>query len=450
MKTTSIFSDSPVTSLLTFASGRRDEDDRRDGTEAVLAEMSRQRDTARASPRETKKSAFRRGVRSSSEDGQAQPGRPRPHTCTYCQKTFIRAEHLIRHVASHENRKPFKCPPCGASFGRTDVLRRHQKKCPGKPPQGSPRLQHEESRIQTSTENDSQVTVDDALMLEANCRPVDHNQQQSKGLIAAENSDVIRSQTDEISIVHLAVSQSGGSSHDAIVVRQSGDEDTAESELSSPLSNADQGLAISKAHVAPDTTISAQQVNEIDRLNQTASLDNPESTTSENNPGSGEQHVDIPDFLMLGDTFISEINPGDFDMRGVTDLMFDFNANTVISPPSEDTCILLDPSRHVVPVSLFFDAPESLPQYRPSRDTPHLFRCSDDDAIAVNNAFAKAKGNTISTSDTGCLSHSQILRWINAYFEHFDIHTPIVHRSTFIISATPGRQHSQQSGKRPS
>ncbi|KAK1710819.1 hypothetical protein BDP67DRAFT_520917 [Colletotrichum lupini] len=65
--------------------------------------MSRQRDNARSSPRETKKSAFRRGIRSSSEEGQAQLRRPRPHTCTYCQKTFIRAEHLIRHVASRKS-----------------------------------------------------------------------------------------------------------------------------------------------------------------------------------------------------------------------------------------------------------------------------------------------------------------------------------------------------------
>ncbi|KAK1489582.1 hypothetical protein CABS01_12733 [Colletotrichum abscissum] len=242
---------------------------------------------------------------------------------------------------------------------------------------------------------------------------------------------------NEISTANLAVPQCGGSSDDSIVVRQSGDEDTAEPDLSSPQSNVDQSATISKADLALDITIAAQQVDETGRLSQEASLENTESTTSENNPGSGAQHVNLSDFLVLGDSFISEIHPDDFDLRGVTDLMFDFNTNTIISPPSAETCILLDPSRRVRPVSLFFDAPESLPQYQSSYDTPHLFSCSDDDAIAVNNAFARAKGTTISTSDSICLSRNQISRWINAYFEHFDIHTPIVHRPTFILSTTP-------------
>jgi len=282
--------------------------------------------------------------------------------------------------------------------------------------------------------------------LEVNCQPVDQAEQQREGLNDVQNSGVTQSQTDEVNTMNLAVPQSGGSSDDAVVVRQSGDEDTAESQLSSPQSNADQSATISKAHLASDPTISAQQANGTGQLNQTTALEITESTTSENNPDSGAQHVNIHDFLMLGDSFIPDINPADFDLRGVTDLLFDFNTNSIISPPSGDTCILLDPGRHVAPVSLFFDAPESLPQYQPSYDTPHLFRCSDDDAIAVNNAFAKAKSTTAKNSDSVHLSCSQISCWINAYFEHFDIHTPIVHRPTFILPATPGKQHTQQTG----
>ncbi|KAK1503057.1 hypothetical protein CTAM01_05046 [Colletotrichum tamarilloi] len=296
--------------------------------------------------------------------------------------------------------------------------------------------------IKRSAQESLLKSIDDILILEGSCHPVDQTEPQREGLNDVENSGVTTdlidsSQIGEISTTILVVPQCGGSSDGSIVARQSGDEDTAESELSSPQSNADQSATISKDDRALDTAIVAQQADETGRLSQGASSRTTGPTTSEINPGSGAQHVDLPDFPMLGDSFISEIYLDDFDLRGVTDLMFDFSTNTIISPPSAEPCILLDPSRRVAPVSLFFDAPESLPQYQSSYDTPHLFRCSDDGATAVNNAFAKAKGTAISTSDSICLSRNQISRWINAYFEHFDIHTPIVHQPTFILSATP-------------
>ncbi|UQC90736.1 uncharacterized protein CLUP02_16266 [Colletotrichum lupini] len=362
--------------------------------------MSRQRDNARSSPRETKKSAFRRGVRSLKMAKHSRGARV--HI-----RAPIARKHLSGRSISYDTLRHMRteslsnvCPAALVLAGQmfyVDIKRKH----------------------------DPRKSLDNIL--------IDLNDVENSGV----TTGLIDSQTDEISTANLGVPQCGGFSDDSIVVRQSGDEDTAESELSSPQSNVDQSATIGKADLALDTTIAAQQVDETGRLSQEASLENTESTTSENNPGSGAQHVNLSDFLVLGDSFISEIHPDDFDLRGVTDLMFDFNTNTIISPPSAETCILLDPSRRVRPVSLFFDAPESLPQYQSSYDTPHLFSCSDDDAIAVNNAFSKAKGTTISTSDSICLSRNQISRWINAYFEHFDIHTPIVHRPTFILSTTP-------------
>ncbi|KAH6999329.1 hypothetical protein EDB80DRAFT_724573 [Ilyonectria destructans] len=45
--------------------------------------------------------------------------------CSYCQRSFARAEHLTRHERSHRNEKPFKCNHCESTFSRKDVIKRH-------------------------------------------------------------------------------------------------------------------------------------------------------------------------------------------------------------------------------------------------------------------------------------------------------------------------------------
>ncbi|KPM40998.1 hypothetical protein AK830_g5555 [Neonectria ditissima] len=50
----------------------------------------------------------------------------RPHLCTYCSRSFRRPEHLQRHTRTHTKEKPYACP-CGSSFARRDLLRRHER-----------------------------------------------------------------------------------------------------------------------------------------------------------------------------------------------------------------------------------------------------------------------------------------------------------------------------------
>ncbi|KAF9894600.1 hypothetical protein FE257_006488 [Aspergillus nanangensis] len=47
-------------------------------------------------------------------------------TCSVCQSTFRRPEHLKRHFRSHTKEKPFECTQCGRHFSRTDTLHRHE------------------------------------------------------------------------------------------------------------------------------------------------------------------------------------------------------------------------------------------------------------------------------------------------------------------------------------
>ncbi|KAL3479735.1 hypothetical protein BJX99DRAFT_60528 [Aspergillus californicus] len=60
------------------------------------------------------------------------PGRPPlassgPFICAQpnCDKSFLRKEHLNRHLATHTNSRPHKCFICGRSFSRSDTLNRH-------------------------------------------------------------------------------------------------------------------------------------------------------------------------------------------------------------------------------------------------------------------------------------------------------------------------------------
>ncbi|KAF8865705.1 hypothetical protein BDZ45DRAFT_684227 [Acephala macrosclerotiorum] len=58
---------------------------------------------------------------------EANLNRPGPtHRCWLCGRTYERADHLNRHLKSHENARPHKCTRCTKSFNRADLLNRHQ------------------------------------------------------------------------------------------------------------------------------------------------------------------------------------------------------------------------------------------------------------------------------------------------------------------------------------
>ena len=49
----------------------------------------------------------------------------RTHKCDTCGKTFTLKSDLIRHMVTHSDIKPFKCPVCGHAGKRRDHIRKH-------------------------------------------------------------------------------------------------------------------------------------------------------------------------------------------------------------------------------------------------------------------------------------------------------------------------------------
>ncbi|KAG7127339.1 Transcriptional regulator ADR1 like protein [Verticillium longisporum] len=62
------------------------------------------------------------------ENGERQQ-KPKTLPCKYCSKRFRRVEHVQRHERTHTKEKPFSCgwARCGKTFGRRDLLVRHEK-----------------------------------------------------------------------------------------------------------------------------------------------------------------------------------------------------------------------------------------------------------------------------------------------------------------------------------
>ncbi|KAK3336192.1 hypothetical protein B0T19DRAFT_408804 [Cercophora scortea] len=48
------------------------------------------------------------------------------HVCHQCRRVYERADHLTRHIRSHENARQYQCSRCPKRFNRADLLTRHE------------------------------------------------------------------------------------------------------------------------------------------------------------------------------------------------------------------------------------------------------------------------------------------------------------------------------------
>ncbi|MCJ1251732.1 hypothetical protein MMC30_008969 [Trapelia coarctata] len=49
--------------------------------------------------------------------------------CPHCNKTYLHAKHLKRHLLRHTGDRPYSCILCSDTFSRSDILKRHFQKC---------------------------------------------------------------------------------------------------------------------------------------------------------------------------------------------------------------------------------------------------------------------------------------------------------------------------------
>lgn len=51
----------------------------------------------------------------------------KPYICTYCQRSFAKADTLKYHTMTHTGEKPHACPICDKKFRQPVALRTHLK-----------------------------------------------------------------------------------------------------------------------------------------------------------------------------------------------------------------------------------------------------------------------------------------------------------------------------------
>ncbi len=52
----------------------------------------------------------------------------KPHTCSFCGKTFLQRGNMKIHERVHTGEKPYKCDICGITLNQLSNLKRHKQK----------------------------------------------------------------------------------------------------------------------------------------------------------------------------------------------------------------------------------------------------------------------------------------------------------------------------------
>ncbi|EXJ66708.1 uncharacterized protein A1O5_10379 [Cladophialophora psammophila CBS 110553] len=318
-----------------------------------------------------------------------------------------------------ENRKSFGCQACGTTFVRADVLQRHLKKCAG---------------------NLNRDAVEKGIPAVSDGITASLRQETMAGDQATQPVPTVEHDTPPDSFI-LCYSERQ-LDHGTEVRQQAQHQQPTPGVQRHPLGqgqpDSDQVMLCNTIATQLEATIS-QPVTAFPNPLYFGSgnfINQPlDAIVSQENGLASLPNFNPSDFTFLEDALLPEFS---FDALGLSP------AIELLSEVPETgrgfsiaTEILSSRTRHVTPTPSPNDAPEARPEYQAANYAFRAIRCSEEDAATVQRAFVKA--NALATDLQASIpTRSRISRWLNAYFEYFDPHTPIVHRPTFVISTTPG------------
>ncbi|KAK3693780.1 hypothetical protein B0T22DRAFT_450768 [Podospora appendiculata] len=96
------------------------------GSDMLLSSIFSLAGAAESGPRGVKRVAVDGSPSSLSSSTTSKNVAVASHVCHQCRRVYERADHLTRHIRSHENARQYQCSRCPKRFNRADLLTRHE------------------------------------------------------------------------------------------------------------------------------------------------------------------------------------------------------------------------------------------------------------------------------------------------------------------------------------
>ncbi|EME43997.1 hypothetical protein DOTSEDRAFT_71714 [Dothistroma septosporum NZE10] len=106
------------------------------------------------------------------------------YPCPHCNKTYLHAKHLKRHLLRHTGDRPYMCHLCKDTFSRSDILKRHFQKCSLRRgnPTGANHLAHQ--RRNTNNGNRLSISQQESPIGLAGMQPVAGQEGYNGGVVS--------------------------------------------------------------------------------------------------------------------------------------------------------------------------------------------------------------------------------------------------------------------------